>query len=149
MKEKNIGGANIGEMGDSVGTGSVPPLPPPRPKSPPKYPDLYGKRRELAKVQILEREIGFLEQNKEGSQILSLLEMALVCAPNHLPFMEYSYSSFLLVDRRERRVSTCHGFAVALNALVFICHTVASAIYVISTHASSAARCPSATVHPV
>ncbi|KAL2458910.1 Guanine nucleotide-binding protein subunit gamma 3 [Forsythia ovata] len=61
MKEKNIGGANIGEMGDSVGTGSVPPLPPPRPKSPPKYPDLYGKRRELAKVQILEREIGFLE----------------------------------------------------------------------------------------
>ncbi|KAI8553329.1 hypothetical protein RHMOL_Rhmol05G0006900 [Rhododendron molle] len=39
----------------------VPSLPPPRPKSPPEYPDLYGKRRELAKVQMLEREIGFLE----------------------------------------------------------------------------------------
>ncbi|KAL7194012.1 hypothetical protein ACSBR2_025622 [Camellia fascicularis] len=39
----------------------VPSLPPPRPKSPPEYPDLYGKRRELAKVQILEREITFLE----------------------------------------------------------------------------------------
>lgn len=40
---------------------SVPSLPPPRPKSPPEYPDLYGKRREAAKVQMLEREIGFLE----------------------------------------------------------------------------------------
>ncbi|CAH8370645.1 unnamed protein product [Eruca vesicaria subsp. sativa] len=36
-------------------------LPPPRPKSPPEYPDLYGKRREAARVQMLEREIGFLE----------------------------------------------------------------------------------------
>lgn len=43
------------------GTSKVPSLPPPRPKSPPEYPDLYGKRRELAKVQMLEREIGFLE----------------------------------------------------------------------------------------
>ncbi|KAG5408797.1 hypothetical protein IGI04_005116 [Brassica rapa subsp. trilocularis] len=33
-------------------------LPPPRPKSPPPYPDLYGKRREAARVQMLEREIG-------------------------------------------------------------------------------------------
>ncbi|KAI6679745.1 hypothetical protein NL676_033626 [Syzygium grande] len=41
---------------------SVPSLPPPRPKSPPEYPDLYGKRREAAKVQMLEREIGFLEE---------------------------------------------------------------------------------------
>lgn len=44
--------------GSSAG---VPSLPPPRPKSPPEYPDLYGKRRELAKVQMLEREISFLE----------------------------------------------------------------------------------------
>nr|XP_016433390.1 PREDICTED: guanine nucleotide-binding protein subunit gamma 3-like [Nicotiana tabacum] len=43
-------------------TASVPSLPPPRPKSPPQYPDLYGKRREFAKVQMLEREIGFLEE---------------------------------------------------------------------------------------
>ncbi|KAI3410785.1 G protein gamma domain-containing protein [Psidium guajava] len=41
---------------------SVPSLPPPCPKSPPEYPDLYGKRREAAKVQMLEREIGFLEE---------------------------------------------------------------------------------------
>lgn len=45
----------------SGGSSSVPSLPPPCPKSPPEYPDLYGKRREMAKVQMLEREIGFLE----------------------------------------------------------------------------------------
>ncbi|CAK7352428.1 unnamed protein product [Dovyalis caffra] len=43
------------------GSSSLPSLPPPCPKSPPEYPDLYGKRREMAKVQMLEREIGFLE----------------------------------------------------------------------------------------
>lgn len=45
----------------SSSSSRVPSLPPPRPKSPPEYPDLYGKRRELAKVQMLEREITFLE----------------------------------------------------------------------------------------
>lgn len=45
----------------SSSSSSVPSLPPPSPKSPPEYPDLYGKRREMAKVQMLEREIGFLE----------------------------------------------------------------------------------------
>ncbi|KAK2645207.1 hypothetical protein Ddye_020402 [Dipteronia dyeriana] len=46
----------------SGSTSSVPSLPPPCPKSPPEYPDLYGKRRETAKVQLMEREIGFLEE---------------------------------------------------------------------------------------
>ncbi|XP_039028343.1 guanine nucleotide-binding protein subunit gamma 3-like [Hibiscus syriacus] len=41
---------------------SVRSLPPPCPKSPPEYPDLYGKRRETAKIQMLEREISFLEE---------------------------------------------------------------------------------------
>ncbi|KAJ7979236.1 guanine nucleotide-binding protein subunit gamma 3 [Quillaja saponaria] len=45
----------------SGGSSTVPSLPPPCPKSPPEYPDLYGKRREMAKVQMLEREISFLE----------------------------------------------------------------------------------------
>ncbi|KAJ0266475.1 Guanine nucleotide-binding protein subunit gamma 3 [Hirschfeldia incana] len=47
-----------GETGSSLAKSS---LPPPRPKSPPEYPDLYGKRREAARVQMLEREIGYLE----------------------------------------------------------------------------------------
>ncbi|KAG6588088.1 hypothetical protein SDJN03_16653, partial [Cucurbita argyrosperma subsp. sororia] len=41
----------------SVYSSSVPSLPPPCPKSPPEYPDLYGKRREIAKIHMLEREI--------------------------------------------------------------------------------------------
>ncbi|KAF1883877.1 hypothetical protein Lal_00038370 [Lupinus albus] len=36
----------------SSSSSSVPSLPPPLPKSPPDYPDLYGKRREMARVQM-------------------------------------------------------------------------------------------------
>ncbi|XP_022749981.1 guanine nucleotide-binding protein subunit gamma 3-like [Durio zibethinus] len=49
---------------------SVPSLPPPCPKSPPEYPDLYGKRRETAKVQMLEREIRFLEEELKSVESL-------------------------------------------------------------------------------
>ncbi|KAJ7955996.1 guanine nucleotide-binding protein subunit gamma 3-like [Quillaja saponaria] len=55
----------------SGGSSTVPSLPPPNPKSPTEYPDLYGKRREMAKVQMLEREISFLEadlKSVEGLQ---------------------------------------------------------------------------------
>ncbi|XP_061361780.1 guanine nucleotide-binding protein subunit gamma 3-like [Gastrolobium bilobum] len=45
-----------------VRSSSVPSLPPPSPKSPPEYPDLFGKRREMARVQMLERERTFLEE---------------------------------------------------------------------------------------
>lgn len=67
-----------GSVGGEV-TG-VPPLaksalPPPRPKSPPEYPDLYGKRREAARVQMLEREIGYLEAS---SLILFLFKLLVV-----------------------------------------------------------------------
>ncbi|KAI3447221.1 hypothetical protein Pfo_003886 [Paulownia fortunei] len=59
-------------MSGLKGNGSVPSLPPPQPKSPPGYPDLYGKRRELAKVQMLEREIGFLEEELKSIEGLQL-----------------------------------------------------------------------------
>ncbi|KAH1216376.1 Guanine nucleotide-binding protein subunit gamma 3 [Glycine max] len=49
----------------TVRSSSVPSLPPPSPKSPPEYPDLYGKRRETARVHMLEREITFLEAFKQ------------------------------------------------------------------------------------
>ncbi|CAL9087548.1 unnamed protein product, partial [Musa acuminata var. zebrina] len=60
---------------------SAPPLsaPPvvvvaPRPKSPPKYPDLCGRRRLQLELQMLNREIGFIEeelQSLEGVQPVS------------------------------------------------------------------------------
>ncbi|EYU28324.1 hypothetical protein ABFS82_12G129100 [Erythranthe guttata] len=59
-------------MSGLKGNGSVPSLPPPQPKSPPEYPDLYGKRRELAKAQMLEREIGFLEEELKSIEGLQL-----------------------------------------------------------------------------
>ncbi|KAH1216377.1 Guanine nucleotide-binding protein subunit gamma 3 [Glycine max] len=83
----------------TVRSSSVPSLPPPSPKSPPEYPDLYGKRRETARVHMLEREITFLEEelksveglqaasrcckeiadyNQEEPSVMWLLEVALV-----------------------------------------------------------------------
>ncbi|GKV17939.1 hypothetical protein SLEP1_g28387 [Rubroshorea leprosula] len=55
------------------GSSAVPSLPPPSPKSPPRYPDLYGKRREMAKVQMLEREIGFLEVGFQFGKLLLII----------------------------------------------------------------------------
>ncbi|CAA0836845.1 Guanine nucleotide-binding protein subunit gamma 3 [Striga hermonthica] len=51
------------------GNGTVTSLPPPEPKSPP---ELYGRRRELAKVQLVEREIGFLEEELKSIEGLQL-----------------------------------------------------------------------------
>ncbi|KAF5748418.1 GGL domain protein [Tripterygium wilfordii] len=110
---------------------SLPSLPPPRPKSPPKYPDLYGKRRETAKVQMLEREIGFLEEELKS---IDGLQPASRCCK------EYAGCP----------VSTFHGFVVAaaILAVLFVwkCHTAAAAataaaatlIFVNAVHATPA-----------
>ena len=65
------------EMAGLGSTAKAPSLPPPRPKSPPEYPDLYGKRRELAKVQMLEREIRFLEVSSNVIMVPSLISLSL------------------------------------------------------------------------
>ncbi|KAH0907004.1 hypothetical protein HID58_038831, partial [Brassica napus] len=75
-----------GSVGGEV-TG-VPPLaksalPPPRPKSPPEYPDLYGKRREAARVQMLEREIGYLE-----AKVVDLLNLGSYYIQGEIKFIE-------------------------------------------------------------
>jgi hypothetical protein len=41
-------------------------LEPPRPKSPPKYPDLCGRRRLQLELQILNREVDFLKVSIAG-----------------------------------------------------------------------------------
>ncbi|KAL9255432.1 hypothetical protein AKJ16_DCAP23387 [Drosera capensis] len=83
------GGDGVGEV-VVVGC-QVPSLPPPRPRSPPPYPDLYGKRRELAKLQMLERDKGFLEE-ESNLPILQAMEMALW-------IMELLYLMVLLLQR--------------------------------------------------
>ncbi|MBA0661807.1 hypothetical protein Goklo_006049 [Gossypium klotzschianum] len=69
----------------SGGSSFVQPLHPPSPKSPPKYPDLYGKRRERAKVQMLEREISFLES--AGNVVYVTAARATACPANAAPHL--------------------------------------------------------------
>ncbi|XP_068663170.1 guanine nucleotide-binding protein subunit gamma 4-like isoform X1 [Aristolochia californica] len=52
------------------------PLSIPAPRSPPKYPDLCGRHRKQAELQVLNREIGFLE---EDLQFLDTLHPASKC----------------------------------------------------------------------
>ncbi|KAE9448856.1 hypothetical protein C3L33_19245, partial [Rhododendron williamsianum] len=119
----------------------VPTLPPPRPKSPPEYPDLYGKRRELAKVQMLEREISFLEGElkfveslppasrccKEYVIALTIVLVADFAVTNPDPFIPTFVD---LVDSGngsvEHPVLTSHGCAVLGASLVLKCQAAAA-----------------------
>nr|GMC95614.1 guanine nucleotide-binding protein subunit gamma 3 [Ipomoea batatas] len=96
-------------------------MPPPRPKSPPQYPDLYGKRRELARVQMLEREIGFLEDELKfvdrlhpASRSWSPISF---CPTQILLYQQSRRAADLLVSGNGSavgcRVSACRGFVVA------------------------------------
>ncbi|XP_010535812.1 PREDICTED: guanine nucleotide-binding protein subunit gamma 3-like isoform X2 [Tarenaya hassleriana] len=97
-------------------------IPPPRPRSPPAYPDLYGRRREAARVQMLEREIGFLEAELkfiEGIQPASKYckEVSDLVAANSDPLVP--------VQRKSRRPCRfwkwlCSGIP-CLNLLSFFC----------------------------
>jgi hypothetical protein len=51
-------------------------LEPPRPKSPPRYPDLCGRRRLQLELQILNREIDFLKVRHHRRQYRSLLSVS-------------------------------------------------------------------------
>ncbi|KAK9275472.1 hypothetical protein L1049_022739 [Liquidambar formosana] len=97
----------------SGGSSSVPSLPPPCPKSPPEYPDLYGKRREMAKVMMLEREIGFLEVG------YTLVEIGRVVG-------HVASGSGSVKDP----VSTSHGFAVVGAHFILKCRGAVTAIAV-------------------
>ncbi|KAI3775617.1 hypothetical protein L1987_50198 [Smallanthus sonchifolius] len=87
----------------------LPPLP--RPKSPP---ELYGKRRELAKILMLEREIRFLEDELKS---IETLQPASAFIKERRKTLEIHASS-----------STCHVFAAAAAAAMAVllkCHTAA------------------------
>ncbi|KAF7148114.1 hypothetical protein RHSIM_Rhsim03G0227100 [Rhododendron simsii] len=98
-------------MAVSGGSSSVPSLPPPRP---PEYPALYGKRRELAKVQMLEREISFLEE--ELKFVHGLQPASRSCKEYVNGFAKIGRSRGPVVSGSgsvEQPVSTSHGFAVS------------------------------------
>ncbi|KAL3825395.1 hypothetical protein ACJIZ3_021424 [Penstemon smallii] len=83
-----------------MGKSSLPSLPPPRPKSPPEYPDLYGKRRELAKVQMLEREINFLE---EELKFVEVLQPASRSSKEVVDFVTRNADPFIPTTKKIRR----------------------------------------------
>ncbi|CAI0387527.1 unnamed protein product [Linum tenue] len=140
--------------GCSPQSSSVKSLPPPCPKSPPDYPDLYGKRRELAKVQMLEREINFLEIERfcggepgpsdtnvrptANTQFPSLLTRITIF-PTNLNFFLHKAETERIEGHVDSGngyvgspVSTSHGFVAAAApdslAVVRICLAAASAI---------------------
>ncbi|PSS20765.1 Guanine nucleotide-binding protein subunit gamma 3 like [Actinidia chinensis var. chinensis] len=75
-------------------------LPQRRKSPPPAYPDLYGKRREMAKVQMLEREIGFLEE--EVKYVQGLQPASLTCK-EVADFVVANSDPLMPVDRKIRR----------------------------------------------
>ncbi|XVF48882.1 hypothetical protein PTKIN_Ptkin03bG0223900 [Pterospermum kingtungense] len=118
----------------SGGSSTVKSPPPPCPKSPPEYPDLYGKRREMAKVQMMEREISFLEVELKSAEALQpaskcCKEVTDFVMANSDPltprrrknrkssrFWKWLWYQFLLtfVNFLEFLALTCHGSAVVV-----------------------------------
>ncbi|KAI4377815.1 hypothetical protein MLD38_015389 [Melastoma candidum] len=89
----------------SSGSGAVPSLEPPCPRSPPEYPDLYGKRRESTRVQMLEREIGFLQ---EELKLVEGLEPASRCCKEVVEFSLTNSDTF--IPTYPKRGRSCGGF---------------------------------------
>ncbi|XWS17498.1 hypothetical protein CRYUN_Cryun33cG0073000 [Craigia yunnanensis] len=79
---------------------SVPSLPPPCPKLPPEYPDLYGKRRETAKVQMLEREISFLEEELKS---VEGLQPASRCCKEVTDFVMATSDPLITTSKKNRK----------------------------------------------
>ncbi|XP_058729702.1 guanine nucleotide-binding protein subunit gamma 3-like [Vicia villosa] len=84
----------------SSSSSSIPSLPPPSPKSPPEYPDLYGKRREMAKVQMLEREISFLEEELKS---VEGLQPASRCCKEVADYVVVNSDPLLPSNKKNRR----------------------------------------------
>ncbi|KAL3625295.1 hypothetical protein CASFOL_030749 [Castilleja foliolosa] len=112
-------------MSGVKGNDSVPSLPPPQPKSPP---ELYGRRRELAKVQVLEREIGFLEEELKSIEGLQLASRSCKEATD---FVTANADPLIPTTKKTRRschfwkwlleeyhVSRYHGYAAVVGRLV-------------------------------
>ncbi|CBI27799.3 unnamed protein product, partial [Vitis vinifera] len=83
-----------------AGSSSMPSLPPPCPKSPPDYPDLYGKRRGAAKVQMLEREIGFLEEELKS---IEGLQHASRCCKEVVDFVVANSDPIIPTNSKSRK----------------------------------------------
>ncbi|KAJ8767366.1 hypothetical protein K2173_017410 [Erythroxylum novogranatense] len=92
-------------MAASLKSGSVPSeqsLPPPCPKSPPDTPYLYGKRRGIAKVQMLDREIRHLEDELKS---VEGLQPASKCCKEVAEFVVAKSDPLISTNRKNGRSS--------------------------------------------
>ncbi|GJN33875.1 hypothetical protein PR202_gb22503 [Eleusine coracana subsp. coracana] len=80
---------------------------PPRPKSPPRYPDLCGRRRLQLELQILNREIDFLKNHS------CLIEIKF-CRTNYSLLKEFI--QFQEVVKNQSCAYACHVFAALASA---------------------------------
>ncbi|XAR49880.1 hypothetical protein NMG60_11004053 [Bertholletia excelsa] len=78
--------------------------PSPSPKSPPWHSDLYGKRRQMAKVLILEREIVMLEEELKS---LEGLQVSSRCCEELGHFVEARADPLLATDEKTSRSHCC------------------------------------------
>ncbi|XP_027339514.1 guanine nucleotide-binding protein subunit gamma 3-like [Abrus precatorius] len=75
-------------------------MPLPSTMAPPGYPDLYGKRREMARVQMLEREISFLEEELKSSDGL---QRASRCCKEIADYVMANPDPLLPTSKKNRR----------------------------------------------
>ncbi|MED6171008.1 Guanine nucleotide-binding protein subunit gamma 3 [Stylosanthes scabra] len=81
----------------SSSSSSLPSLPPPSPKSPP---DLYSKRRDTAKLNMLDREITFLEVEFKS---LQGLQPASTCCKELTDFVVANSDPLLPSSKKNRK----------------------------------------------
>ncbi|KAK2358591.1 guanine nucleotide-binding protein subunit gamma [Trifolium repens] len=120
----------------SSSSSSVPSLPPPSPKSPPEYPDLYGKRREMAKVQMLEREISFLEEELKS---VEGLQPASKCCKELAEYVVANSDPLLPSNKKNRRSCRFWKWLCGMPCfnLSWICLTVNHAAAVVAAAAQT------------
>ncbi|KAI9122885.1 hypothetical protein K1719_005774 [Acacia pycnantha] len=89
-------------MATPLGQSSLgPSLPPPSPKSPPKYPDLHGKRREIARVHMLEKEISVLQDELKFTEGL---QPASDCCKELVDFVVANADPLIPTNKKKRRL---------------------------------------------
>ncbi|KAL6846212.1 hypothetical protein ACP4OV_023660 [Aristida adscensionis] len=128
----------------------------PRPKSPPRYPDLCGRRRLQLELQILNREIDFLKdelQSLEGVQPVSrsckeVNEFVGTKQDPLIPIKKRRHKSCRLFwwIRNQNCAYAFHAFVAPINAFLSAKEQVASMVLVANAPTSLAAS-PAATSH--
>ncbi|XP_015931583.1 guanine nucleotide-binding protein subunit gamma 3 isoform X2 [Arachis duranensis] len=84
-------------MATAASSSSLPSLPPPSPKSPP---DLYGKRRDTARLHMLDREITFLEVELKN---VEALQPASACCKEVADFVVANSDPLLPSSKKNHR----------------------------------------------